>query len=135
MADFHNNGQAHSHPEHAAHAHGHHHEPTAWELLKKLSHLVQAEKKDIWVLVTYSIISGLLSLVVPLSSQAIVNAVQLGVVTPQLIVLCVVIGLGMLLMGTPIVCSCSDGRSNTIAQNPHGCSCRRIHPRTCQSVF
>lgn len=98
MADFHNNGQAHTHPEHQSHAR--HHEPTAWELLKKLSHLIQAEKKDIWVLVTYSIISGLLSLVVPLSSQAIVNAVQLGVVTPQLIVLCVVIGLGMLIMGT-----------------------------------
>lgn len=77
----------------------HHHEPSAWELLKKLYHLIHAERRDIGVLVTYSIISGLLGLVVPLSSQAIVNAVQLGVVTPQLIVLCVAVAVGMIIAG------------------------------------
>lgn len=81
------------------HSQDSHHEPTAWSLLKKLYFLIHAEKRDIWVLITYSIISGLLSLVVPLSSQAIVNAVQLGVVTPQLIVLCIVVALGMMLTG------------------------------------
>ncbi len=100
MASHHTNGQAHSHNSHASYgAAGHHHQPTAWELLKKLYHLIHAEKRDIWVLVTYSIISGLLSLVVPLSSQAIVNAVQLGVITPQLIVLCVVVAIGMMITG------------------------------------
>ena len=81
------------------HSHGQHPEPSAWTLLKKLYYLIHAEKRDIWVLVTYSIISGLLSLIVPLSSQAIVNAVQLGVVTPQLIVLCIVVALGMMITG------------------------------------
>lgn len=78
---------------------GQYQEPTAWSLLKKLYFLIHAEKRDLGVLVTYSIISGLLSLVVPLSSQAIVNAVQLGVVTPQLIVLCVVVALGIMITG------------------------------------
>jgi ABC-type bacteriocin/lantibiotic exporter with double-glycine peptidase domain len=98
MATHNSNAQAYiSHK----HTHAHHHkEPTAWALLRKLYYLIHAEKRDIWVLIVYSIISGLLSLVLPLSSQAIVNAVQLGVVTPQLIVLCVVVGLGMILTGT-----------------------------------
>jgi ATP-binding cassette subfamily B protein len=76
-----------------------HHEPTTGELLKKLARLLSPERRDLWVLVTYSIISGILALVVPLSSQAIVNAVQFGVVTTQLVVLCIGVGLGMILLG------------------------------------
>jgi ATP-binding cassette subfamily B protein len=107
----HSNGQAHSAPHqnnghHAKHHHsehhGHHahaHHPSTWELLQKLFKLLSQERSDIWVLVTYSVIAGLLGLVVPLSSQAIVNTVQLGVVTPQLIVLCVAVGIGMILLG------------------------------------
>jgi ATP-binding cassette subfamily B protein len=98
-----NNGQAnyaaHEAHQHKTHAAAHHHEPTAWELLKKLYHLIHAEKRDLWVLVVYAIISGLLGLVVPLSSQAIVNAVQLGVVTPQLVVLSLVVAAGITLAG------------------------------------
>jgi ATP-binding cassette subfamily B protein len=75
------------------------HEPSAQDLLNKLFHLLSQERRDLWVLVTYSIISGILALVVPLSSQAIVNAVQFGVVTTQLVVLCVGVGLGMMLLG------------------------------------
>jgi ABC-type bacteriocin/lantibiotic exporter with double-glycine peptidase domain len=75
------------------------HQSTTSELLKKLFYLLAQERRDIWVLVTYSVISGLLGLVVPLSSQAIVNTVQLGVVTPQLIILCLAVGLGMILLG------------------------------------
>ena len=85
------------HHHHAEHHQGQHLSTRA--LLKKLFHLLAQERKDIWVLITYSVIAGLLGLVVPLSSQAIVNTVQLGVVTPQLIVLCVAVGIGMILLG------------------------------------
>ena len=97
MAAHNTNGKTY----HSSHEHsqGQHPDPSAWTLLKKLYYLIHAEKRDIWVLVTYSIISGLLSLIVPLSPQAIVNAVQLGVVTPQLIVLCIVVALGMIITG------------------------------------
>jgi ABC-type bacteriocin/lantibiotic exporter with double-glycine peptidase domain len=94
-ANAHSNG-------HAGHSHtalNAHHQATTSELLRKLVRLLSQERRDIWVLVTYSVISGLLGLVVPLSSQAIVNTVQLGVVTPQLIVLCVAVGIGMILLG------------------------------------
>jgi ATP-binding cassette subfamily B protein len=76
-------------------AHGHSNE----SLLLRLYRLLAQEKRDLWVLVIYSIISGVFSLIVPLSSQAIVNSVQLGVVTIQLIVLCTAIGIGMLVLG------------------------------------
>ncbi len=98
----HNNAHAsHDHNHHDAHGHhhDHHHQPSTRELLGKLFGLLTQERRDIWVLVTYSVIAGLLGLVVPLSSQAIVNTVQLGVVTPQLIVLCVAVGVGMILLG------------------------------------
>jgi ABC-type bacteriocin/lantibiotic exporter with double-glycine peptidase domain len=89
-----------SHGGHTAHgAHGEVHHPSTYQLLRKLFHLLRQEKRDVWVLVIYSIIAGLLGLVVPLSSQAIVNAVQLGVVTPQLVVLSIAVGLGMLFLG------------------------------------
>jgi ABC-type bacteriocin/lantibiotic exporter with double-glycine peptidase domain len=92
----HHDSHAHGHHDHA---HGHHHTPSASELAAKFFRLLVQEKRDLWVLTVYAIITGILSLVVPLSSQAIVNAVQFGVVTTQLVVLCVVVGIGMLVLG------------------------------------
>lgn len=83
---------------HAAHE-AHTDYPSTRDLLTKLFRLLSQERRDIWVLITYSIVSGLLGLVVPLSSQAIVNTVQLGIVTPQLIFLCVAVGFAMILLG------------------------------------
>jgi ABC-type bacteriocin/lantibiotic exporter with double-glycine peptidase domain len=97
--DHHTNGVAHNGVHSKTHTHESHHKPSTYELLRKLFHLLRQEKRDLWVLVVYSIIAGLLGLVVPLSSQAIVNAVQLGVVTPQLVVLSVAVGLGVLFLG------------------------------------
>ncbi|MCS6808206.1 MAG: ABC transporter ATP-binding protein [Bacteroidota bacterium] len=97
------NGSAYSSADYIKTPVQHHHTPTAWELLKKLLYLIRAEKHDIWVLVVYSMIAGLFSLILPLSSQAIVNAVQLGVVTPQLIVLCIAVSFGMLVTGIFVV--------------------------------
>lgn len=66
-----------------------------WPSIKRMLRL---ERRDIWIVMIYSIVTSLLGLVVPLSSQAIVNAVALGVFSQQLIVLCVVVFLALTAM-------------------------------------
>jgi ATP-binding cassette subfamily B protein len=83
---------------HIAGSHGGHHHSDE-SLQQKLWKLIAQEKQDVWIVTIYAIISSILSLIIPLSSEAIVNAVQLGVVTAQLIVLCVVVALGMTVLG------------------------------------
>ncbi|HYF01983.1 MAG TPA: ABC transporter ATP-binding protein, partial [Patescibacteria group bacterium] len=61
--------------------------------------LLRQERKDMWLVVAYSVVIGLLSLVVPLGSQAIINLVALGVFTNSFFVLCIAIGLGLLAIG------------------------------------
>ncbi len=55
-----------------------------WPYLRLLLH---KEKRDIWYVATYSTMASIMGLAVPLSSQAIVNAVALGVFNQQLVVL------------------------------------------------
>ena len=66
-----------------------------WPFIKRL---LRTEKRDIWYVVVYGALSSVLGLVVPLSSQAIVNSVALGVFNQQLIVLCSVVLVAMLFM-------------------------------------
>jgi ABC-type bacteriocin/lantibiotic exporter with double-glycine peptidase domain len=56
------------------------------------------ERRDIWYVVIYSTMTSLLGLVVPLSSQAIVNTVALGVYNIQLIVLCAVVLVALIVL-------------------------------------
>ncbi|RPI68861.1 MAG: ATP-binding cassette domain-containing protein [Ignavibacteriae bacterium] len=53
--------------------------------------ILRQEKRDFWYIVVYSTMISLLGLVVPLSSQAIVNTVALGVFNSQLVILCAVV--------------------------------------------
>lgn len=71
-----------------------------WPLMKSI---IAAEKRDIMIVVVYSIFVSLLGLVVPLSSQAVVNAVALGVFSRQLVVLCVVVFLAMVVTAVMVV--------------------------------
>ncbi len=71
-----------------------------WPLMKML---LKAEKRDIFIVVIYSTFVSLLGLVVPLSSQAVVNAVALGVFSRQLVVLCVVVFIAMLAIAVMVV--------------------------------
>ena len=71
-----------------------------WPLMKTL---LLAEKRDILIVVVYSTFISLLGLVVPLSSQAVVNAVALGVFSRQLVVLCVVVFISMLAIAVMMV--------------------------------
>lgn len=66
-----------------------------WPSIKRMLRL---ERRDIWIVMIYSIVTSVLGLVVPLSSQSIVNAVALGVFSQQLIVLCVVVFLALTAM-------------------------------------
>lgn len=65
----------------------HTHQQT-WKFLRRILHL---ERRDIGIVVAYSTFTSILSLVVPLASQAIVNAVALGVFNLQLVALCIMV--------------------------------------------
>ena len=59
-----------------------------WTSIRRI---LKTEKRDVIIVVIYSVLASLLGLVVPLSSQAIVNAVALGVFSQQLVVLCIIV--------------------------------------------
>lgn len=71
-----------------------------WPLMKNI---ISSERRDILIVVVYSIFVSLLGLVVPLSSQAIVNAVALGVFSRQLVVLCIVVFFSMIVTAVMVV--------------------------------
>jgi ATP-binding cassette subfamily B protein len=73
---------------------------TVWPLMKNI---IATERRDILIVVVYSIFVSLLGLVVPLSSQAIVNAVALGVFSRQLVVLCIVVFFSMIVTAVMVV--------------------------------
>ncbi len=56
---------------------------------------MSAERTDIWVLVVYSVAIGLLSLVVPIATQSLVNTIAFGVLLQPLVVLSVLVLLGL----------------------------------------
>lgn len=66
-----------------------------WPYVKSI---LRSEKRDIWVIIGYSVLSSLLGLSVPLASQSIVNAVALGVFNQQLVVLCAVVLAAMVIL-------------------------------------
>ena len=68
--------------------HSHHSVRTLYPFLKRILH---GEKRDIAIIAVYSVLTSLLGLVVPLSSQAIINSVALGVYNQQLVVLCLIV--------------------------------------------
>jgi len=73
--------------------------PSVLSILDKLFQLLKEEKHDFLVVLGYAIVVGLLSLVVPLSAQAIVNTVALGVYSAQLVPLCIVVAVGLIILG------------------------------------
>jgi len=76
----------------------HHHAVRFRDVWPYIRRLIRDEKRDIWYVAIYGTLSSLLGLVVPLSSQAIVNAVALGVFNQQLVVLCAVVFVAMVFM-------------------------------------
>ncbi len=75
-----------------------HHGPSGREL-GQLWRLLMRERRDIAAVLVYAVLGGLLSLVLPLGTQAVVNTVAFGVFTPNLWVLCLLVLVGLLAGG------------------------------------
>jgi putative ABC transport system ATP-binding protein len=67
----------------AAKGDGHHH-PSPWD---RLWSLLKPEASDLWVVLSYAVLVGLLSLAVPVAVQALVNTVGFGVLRQPVVVL------------------------------------------------
>ncbi|MBM3761463.1 MAG: ABC transporter ATP-binding protein [Acidobacteria bacterium] len=63
--------------------------------IRRLLGWMFAEKTDIWVVVIYSIAIGLLSLVVPIATQSLVNTIAFGTLLQPLVVLALLVLLGL----------------------------------------
>ncbi|HVK06899.1 MAG TPA: hypothetical protein VM490_25760, partial [Armatimonadaceae bacterium] len=83
-----------SHAEHGGHDDRHHPTPVA-----RLMRLLAEERADIWVLLTYTVVAGLMALAVPLAAQALVNIVAANVLLQPLVVLSLLVLGGMLCAG------------------------------------
>lgn len=67
--------------------------------LRRLLSWMQAERRDLWVAFIYSIAVGLLSLVVPIATQALVNTIAFGMLMQPLVVLVVIVLAALVLSG------------------------------------
>ncbi len=76
------------------HDDGHHPSP-----LSRLFGWMDAERTDIWVIVVYSVFIGLLSLVVPIATQSLVNTIAFGTLLQPLVVLALLVLLALLFSG------------------------------------
>ncbi len=74
----------------------HHAHPTA---MQRFLHLMQQERGDMIVLITYTMVAGLTALAVPLATQALVNIVAAGVLVQPLVVLTILVFFGMVVTG------------------------------------
>jgi putative ABC transport system ATP-binding protein len=74
------------------HGEGSHRRSQTPTLLRKL---LRAEKHDLWITVMYSIVIGLISLAVPIATQAVVNTVAFGTVLQPLVILTVIVFLAL----------------------------------------
>ncbi|WP_244934603.1 ABC transporter transmembrane domain-containing protein [Leptospira vanthielii] len=55
--------------------------------IKQISHLIQMESKDVWIVFIYGVGIGILSLVVPVATSSLVNIVAFGVMIQPVIIL------------------------------------------------
>lgn len=64
--------------------------------IRRLQEWIRVEREDVWVAVIYTAATGLVSLVVPIAVQAVVNTVAFGTLLQPLVVLTVLVFLGLL---------------------------------------
>lgn len=78
-------------------AQGHEHSITHGNVppIRRLAGWMAAERSDIWVVVIYSVAIGLLSLVVPIATQSLVNTIAFGTLLQPLVVLSLLVLLGL----------------------------------------
>ena len=80
-----------THSNHAPHAH-----PTP---VGRLWQFLRMEKNDLWTLVTYTVVAGILALVVPLTAQVLVNTIAANVLVQPIVVLSLLVLVGMIFAG------------------------------------
>lgn len=68
--------------------------------LQRLFRLLQPDRSDLWVVVAYSIAIGLLTLALPVASQALINTVAFGTVLQPLLVLSILLFAALAAAGT-----------------------------------
>jgi ABC-type bacteriocin/lantibiotic exporter with double-glycine peptidase domain len=61
----------------------------------RLRAMLQGERQTLWVAIVYSIVIGLLSLVVPIAVQSLVNTIAFGSVLQPLVVLTLLVAVGL----------------------------------------
>ncbi len=67
--------------------------------LRRLLSWMHAERRDLWVAFIYSLAVGALSLVVPISTQALVNTIAFGILMQPLVVLVAIVLVALTLSG------------------------------------
>ena len=63
--------------------------------IARLKAMLQGERQTLWVAVVYSVVIGLLSLVVPIAVQSLVNTIAFGSATQPLVVLTLLVAVGL----------------------------------------
>lgn len=66
---------------------------------QRLISFLKPDRKDLLILVTYTMLAGLLTLAIPLAAQALVNTIAAGVFLQPLVVLTALLFVGMLFAG------------------------------------
>ena len=96
-AASHSGHTALSHDPHAhdAQGHGSHHATP----LERLTELLRLDRSDLWLLLTYTVLTGIFALAVPLAAQALVNTIAAGLSYQPLIVLTALVGAGLTVAG------------------------------------
>jgi len=67
--------------------------------IRRLLSWMQTERRDLWVALIYSIAVGILSLVVPIAIQALVNTIAFGMLLQPLVVLVVIVFVALVFSG------------------------------------
>ena len=67
--------------------------------LQRFKNLVEVDKKDIYQILMYAILGGVISLSLPLGIQSIVNFIQAGKVSTSWIVLVIMVVIGVAFVG------------------------------------
>ena len=67
--------------------------------LKRFKNLILIDKQDIYQIILYSIIAGLISLSLPLGIQSIINFIQAGKVSTSWMVLVLIVVIGVAFVG------------------------------------
>lgn len=78
-----NSSSGHSHPWHGV------------SPMTRLGRLLEAERQDMWVVVAYSLAIGILTLVVPVVTQSVVNTIAFGTVLQPLVLLALIVLLAL----------------------------------------